>query len=102
MDLPDGPEWDDRDEERFALVLPFIQVVSEGGLYDDLSFAAGFQMGEISGKLCNRELLVGTFLIYSTLIRQVDLIAMRYNYATEVLHDDDTWCQIGITRVGEK
>lgn len=99
--IPERPDWDDRDEETFGLVMPFVAVVSKGGPYDDPSFVAGYQAGEINGKLESRRIAAATFLIYTTLIEQVDLIAMRHGYTSEVLHRDETWCQIGVTRNDE-
>ena len=95
-DTPEPPEWDDREYE---LVMPFVSVSSKGGPYSDESFTAGFQAGEISGKLSERVILATTFLIYSELISQVDLIAMRYGYSMEVLHREDPWAQVGVTRI---
>lgn len=99
MNLPERPEWDDRDEETFGLVMPFTEVASVDGPYDDLSFVAGFQMGQIDGKLESQKIAATTFLIFSRLTHQVDLIAMRHNYHMDILHDDGTWAQIGVTRV---
>lgn len=102
MNIPDRPEWDDRDEITYRLVMPFTEVRSEGGPYDDLSFVAGFQMGQIDGKLTSmgqNSIAAATFLVFSQLKHQVDLIAMKHNYTSEVLHDDGEWAQIGVTRV---
>jgi hypothetical protein len=41
--MPEKPEWDDRDEQQYDLVMPFLNVVSRGGKYEDEPFTAGWQ-----------------------------------------------------------
>jgi hypothetical protein len=95
--MPELPEWDDR--AGFGLVMPFTMVMSKGGPYEDKSFTAGYQMGEIAGKLEMRSIAASTYLIYVDLIDQLDLIAMRFNYKTEVLYQDEYWVQVGVMRI---
>lgn len=97
-DLPENPEWDDRDGER-ELSLPFVCTKTEGGQYEDLSFVAGYQVGEISGQLFHRAIVVGTYLVYSDLCKQLDLVAMKHGYVFDVLNDDGVWAQVGFTRI---
>lgn len=101
MVMPDKPEWDDRDGECFELVMPFLNVVSKGGKYEDESFTAGWQMGEIMASLKERHIAAATYLVFSELVEQVDLIAMKYGYAFDILHNDGTWAQVGVTRNNE-
>jgi formylmethanofuran dehydrogenase subunit E len=39
-----------------------------------------------------------TYLVYTDLVPQVDLIAMKHGYKIDVLNQDDEWVQIGLTR----
>lgn len=98
MTMPEKPEWDDRDEQQYDLVMPFLNVVSRGGKYEDEPFTAGWQMGEIMSALRERRIAATSYLVFSDLAEQVDLIAMKYDYTTDILHDDGTWAQIGVTR----
>lgn len=98
MTKPERPEWDDRPDDHYSFILPFVAVVSVGGRYDDLGFASGYQMGIIYGLLSDRRVVATTQLIYRDLVDQVDLIAMRHGYSSEVLNQDDEWVQIGFTR----
>lgn len=100
-DMPDYPEWDDRDHDDFNLVLPFVSVESVGGPYHDSSFTAGFQVGEICGELKTRNIVATTYLILSPLHVQADLIGMKYGYKSDILHDDGEWTQIGFTRIDD-
>ncbi len=106
MTTPERPEWDDRDDERadreMSLVMPFLAVISNGGRYEDLSFTAGFQAGLADGRHGSRHILASTCLVYSDLVPQMDLIAMRHGYRCDVLHDDETWAQVGFTRIEEE
>lgn len=99
MEVPERPEWDDRDEETFNLLMPFLPVESTGGPYEDTAFVAGYQAGQIDGQLVNKHIAATTYLVFSRLIGQIDLIAMRHGYKFDILHDDGTWAQIGVTRL---
>ena len=99
MTAPEQPEWDDR-QFKFELLMPFLAVESKGGPYDDQAFTAGYQMGNINGLLEDRRIAATTFIIYQPLKEQADLIAMRFGYTMEVLHDDsEEWMQVGYTRI---
>jgi len=76
MDQPQGDEME--------LVVPFVVCQSEGGPYDDQSFVAGFQAGRADEQM-RIAAVVGarnlTFTVYSDLVRQIELSAMRYGFA---------------------
>jgi hypothetical protein len=77
-----------------VLEQPWVAVVSEGGTYDDESFAAGLVVGEIQERLRVGQ-AVGMTLskpvqISKDLFEQVDLVAMRFGYVmlTSAAWDD--------------
>jgi hypothetical protein len=88
-DPADQPEGDGYD-----LVVPFVACVSQGGPYDDVAFVAGFQAGMVDRALhvaqrCGARVLTFTG-VYSTLLRQVELLAMHRGFPVmESTIDDD-------------
>lgn len=66
-----------------TLVVPFIVCRSKGGPYDDDSFVAGFQAGEIDKALAVA-LAAGldraTFTVRTALVAQLELIAMHRGF----------------------
>lgn len=75
------------------LVLPFVACKSQGGIYDDDSFVAGFQCGEIDRALGMASLVRATTIkfpmVHTALIEQLDLVAMRHLYTMAVTVDDE-------------
>lgn len=67
-----------------SLVLPFVACRSRGGPFDDESFVAGFQCGEIDRALSVAALTgaqrVRFPTVYASLLPQLDLVAMRHLY----------------------
>lgn len=102
-DLPEKPEYDDRPgRDEYGLVMPFVCVTSRDGPYEDVAFVAGYQVGSIDARLADRRIAATTEMLYAPLREQVDLVAMRHGYETEVLREvEDEWLHIGFTRVEE-
>jgi hypothetical protein len=103
MTDPDRPEHD-----GMEMVLPFVVVTSVGGPYDDESFAAGWQCGEIDRALAVAAVTGATtvhFPIFRTsLQRQVDLIAMKHGFASVVVEPSGEWPEwsaLTVSMVGE-
>lgn len=67
----------------FDLVMPFVAVKSEGGPYDDDSFAAGFRCATVSMVLAERDRALFAVMAREGELRQLDLIAMRAGYTTK-------------------
>jgi len=81
------PEPDDGATE-YELVMPFVVVASKGGPYDDESFVAGWSCAVVDQALSAVAPWRATFrrTIRTDVMPQVDLIAMKHEYA--LVHDD--------------
>ena len=80
QDQPEQPNW--------GLVVPFVACESQGGPYEDDSFAAGYHAGQIAQSL--RVLAASGGDVYSVtvrtaLVRQVELIAMDAGFPVVVV-----------------
>lgn len=104
-------------EASYGLVMPFVVTKDHGGPYDGEAFVAGMYCGQIDQLLKSAK---GTcaefiFMLYPTLIEQVQLIAMQHGWRVEIsdtgqrysARDDSegNWQQVtfrfGPPRVGE-
>jgi hypothetical protein len=96
----------DDNESTYELAVPFICCQSNGGPYDDLSFAAGYQAG-----ILDQEMKEGTQPVTATiqgsLFKQIDLLAMHRGWVLVMLAgpgiktDDEEWVPIELTRSSE-
>lgn len=75
----------DPQDAEYGLVMPFVVCASNGGPYDDDSFVAGYQAGQLDSELgaAGWARVERGFPIPSALVPQVDLIAMKHGYAVE-------------------
>lgn len=96
--LPRRPPWDDS-EPASDVDVPYNVVTSKGGLYDDVSFMAGIQFGQIRRTLYDRDVCAATALVYSDLVTQIDLLAMAHGYTCDILMEDHFWTHLGFTRI---
>ena len=102
LDMPDEEEW--------ALVVPFVVCTSQGGPYDDDSFVAGFQAGQIDQALAVLSVSGGDryhTTVRTALMPLLELIAMNRGFGTvtagEVTDTDDhpalpEWTYLSISR----
>lgn len=79
------------DEVEYELVMPFVVVTSKGGPYDDEAFVAGWSCAEINQAIEAVAPWNGTFVraIRTTVLPQVDLIAMKHGYQLTYDEDED-------------
>lgn len=97
---PNEPGGLEPHEHNFELSMPFVCCVSEGGEYDDRSFAAGCQFGQLAATLANGHPLDGVSLpFYPELVAQVDLAAMQHGYSITTEAYDDRWVMVTFARV---
>lgn len=75
------------EEQGCGLVMPFVSVSSKGGPYDDVAYAAGWAMGVLDARLCQRPLLHEE-TIRTADVQQADLVAMKYGYRMESTPSD--------------
>lgn len=79
-----------------TLVVPFVVCASNGGPYDDESFAAGFQAGVVDRMLAvalgvGAERVSVPFAVRTALVRQLELIGMhRYFPIVEVAEIEES------------
>lgn len=73
------PYPEDGDQE---IVMPFIACQSQGGVYDDESFVAGFWLGKIWSIMAVGGNFVGN--VPEFLVPQLDLAAMHYGMQMSV------------------
>lgn len=73
---------EDRGEEYYGMVMPFLPLKSKGGPYDDDAFVAGYEMGLLDARLGGSVFDQGQ-AIKRTNREQADLIAMRHGFIAE-------------------
>lgn len=76
--------------EADDIVIPFVATVPYGGTYDLASFEAGYLTAQIEQALANS---VARYQapIRQAMAQQVDVLAMRYGYRTELHPLGDGW-----------
>lgn len=86
---------DQAEPDGFALVMPFVVCQSKGGPYDDASFVAGWQAGEIDRALTAAEVSRATRvewdMVHAALVPQLELIAMRRGFPSVTVESSDEW-----------
>jgi hypothetical protein len=86
--------------------IPFVNLASRGGIYDDKSFVAGYEMGILDMSLAITENVVIDLIIHKENEKQADLIAMRHSWLMVVLERDGgyIYCQFtkNMTIIGEQ
>jgi hypothetical protein len=71
------------DEVEYALLFPFVSVLSAGGIFDDAAFTAGFELGILHADLGAAARVTATSLrrtLRTDNVTQADLIAMHHSY----------------------
>ncbi len=88
--------------EVWGLVIPFVACKSHGGPYDDDSFVAGYQAGEVGRTLALHAVSNGTratFTVRTDLLRQVELAAMSHGFPImEHTDHDGGWSTVTFSR----
>jgi len=99
--IPMGAD-DDRHEDAFDLVMPFVVVASADGPYEDHAFAAGWICGRVDGVLQTRIHDEWTTTVRTDLVEQLDLVAMQWGYKMTTHGGDDytdEYCAASFKRV---
>jgi hypothetical protein len=79
-------------ESEYGLVMPFVNVVSKGGPYDDTAYVAGWAMGGLDARLEHRRLARVSETIRTADASQADLLAMKHGYSVKLTDTDyDEW-----------
>lgn len=91
---------EEEQSEHHELVMPFVVCESVGGAYDDVSFVAGWQCGELYQQMAHG---VNPIMVtrYRNLLPQFDLMAMNHGYKMVVDEDyiDALWVHVGFEKV---
>jgi hypothetical protein len=84
---------------EYGLVMPFVNVTSRGGSYDDDAYCAGWEMGRLEADL-ERTRSHGLHLtIHTGNVAQADLLAMKHGYRAEITETDVVgWSYLRLTR----
>jgi hypothetical protein len=90
---------DPAEPESYSLVMPFVPVASNGGPYDDLAYAAGWEMGALDAALRLKGPVTTTLAVRAANGAQAELIAMRHGYRTRIAPHDDHWSMLWLHRV---
>ncbi len=80
------------DDTEYGLVMPFVIVKSNGGIYDDAAFVAGASCGQLMAELetlAAHRATPSQRYMRPELLPQIDLIAMRYGYKLRPQEIDD-------------
>lgn len=84
------------------LFMPFVNVTSRGGIFDDDAFVAGYEMG-LFDAWCQqaKRLSVKSAekLIRTDNYEQADLIAMAQGYSIATVNEADGWSEILVSLV---
>ena len=87
------------DESEMTLVMPFVVCQTNGGPYEDLAFAAGWELGKLDAQLAAKPVSL-TSTIRSASLPQGDLLAMHHGYSmrSEESADVPEWCVVAFFR----
>lgn len=74
--------------QSWAVVMPFVSCVSQGGPHDDASYVAGFEAGRIWQRLQLADGIavcsVGPDVVHRANLAQLDLIGTQFGYTLHV------------------
>lgn len=87
-------------DDFFGLVMPFVVVTSKGGPHEDSPFTAGYECGYLDRLLETRDIEIIDRYIHTSIVPQLDLVAMRHKYTMkwEVWVDSPDWTKVVLTR----
>lgn len=75
---------DSEQPPEYGLVMPFVNVTSQGGRYDDDAYCAGWEMGHLDAQLGYQQPPTLERTIRDGNTEQADLIAMQYGYRADI------------------
>lgn len=90
----------DPQEPEYGLVMPFVNVASKGGPYDDAAYCAGWHMGGLDARLETRYLARVSETIRTADAKQADLLAMKHGYTVRLDGSEfDEWTFAEFVRI---
>lgn len=103
-DQPYNEDEDFTEDASYSLVTPFVVCKSVGGPYDDESFVAGVRYGVWESILKLQPTMHSNYE-YPSLVRQLDLLAMKEGYVLTVesidngyVDEDTEWVLVTMKR----
>lgn len=92
-------DMSDEQEPEYGLVMPFVNVASKGGPYDDLAYAAGWAMGALDTELGQWRPVTVSKTIRTDDVAQADLVAMKNGYKAKITESEvEGWSYVELTR----
>ena len=99
----------DQDDHDLELVIPFVIVESKGGPYQDESFVAGYQVGQIATQLEVTAAIGAPSLelpiVRRAILPQLELHAMHHGFPVLTVSEPtaahiggDEWCSVSFAR----
>lgn len=91
-------------DDNTELIMPFVTVRSVGGIHDDDSYVAGYEMGALDKTMTHAALSGGLWSMGAVIRRdnlpQADLIAMNHDYQMTTVDDVDgeMWVHVHFER----
>lgn len=89
----------DHTEPAYELTMPFVAVRSAGGPYDDLAYAAGWELGALNSELGRARPPSVSVMVRAANGAQAELVAMRHGYIAHQAPYDDHWTTLTLRRV---
>jgi hypothetical protein len=83
-------------EGGYELLFPFVVCQSNGGPFEDESFVAGAQYGNLH-QLASLGVGQIMAMVYPALLQQIDLLAMHYGYTLATV-DHGEWMAVNLVR----
>lgn len=83
------------------MIMPMVNVTSQGGRYDDDAYCAGWEMGQLDAVLGFVRPPSAGQMVHASNVEQLDLIAMRHGYVLNVEPFDATWSNATLIRSSE-
>lgn len=83
---------DESEPTEYTYVMPFVVVKSNGGIFEDNAYAAGWEAGKIDYDLAMGEFLKfnpPNYIVRRTNLPQIDLIAMKHKLVMEEIEFEE-------------
>jgi hypothetical protein len=78
--------------------MPFVTVASKGGPHDDNAYVAGYEAGSLDARLEHQHPATLALPVHEVNLPQLELVAMRRGYSTDVEPEADGWAFLMLTR----
>lgn len=90
-------DYDDEPSPEYELRMPFVICKSNGGVYEDAPFVAGWRLGALDARMgmaTTIDALPQPTYIQETELPQAELLAMKHGYMMTTDDSDGEWIHI--------